>query len=532
MAGILQKIYVLVFLPICTGLLLGVSAIPSSFYYLSFVAFLPLLFASDYVISYRKPLLIFTLQLLIALVVFFLMGFYWVLRTANMGFIFAAVSILPFLFIVPFYILFKKYGNRLSSLYFVAAWITVELIQANFQLGSPFYNLGNNLGANIKLIQWYEFTGSSGGTLWILIVNFLIYSSIKKLHENKKLDLKKSAVLLIVVCAPVILSLIVYFDYNENGNTREVLVIHPSTDNRDVKYRVNIYELMDIYLDIILPELNKNTEYVVLPETAITNVGWVHDFNQNIVFNYFFEHTDSFPNVKLITGAIAYEEIPDVQKIKHYKKIPGIRYSENYKTWYYTYNAALQIENNQIPQVRVKEELVPYQEYAPYPHITPRLSPVGIDFQFSQRKDNRDVFTTANNLRTVAIICYEVIYSKLFFNASREGAQAFFVLLNEGWYENERVSRQFLQHSVIRAVENRRCIAHSSNMGISAIINQRGDVIAMTDSKQADSLRRDIKMNRKVTLSARLGNYIEVLALLTSVILFIYILNFKEKNTI
>jgi len=530
MVRFLQKIFTIFILPLCTGLLLGISAIPSDYFYLSFVAFLPLLYAGDYVKTPTKSLRTFALQILVAMVAFFICGYYWVLQTANLGFLVAAISIIPFVFILSLYTSFKKHSNKLASLYFIAAWLTVELIQANFQLGSPFYNLGNNLGANTKLIQWYEYTGASGGTLWILSINFLLYAFVRKFSSGFKTLLRSGLVLLFVVITPILISLIIYSGYKEKGISKEVLVIHPSTDNRDVKYRVNIYELMDIYLGIMLPELTAHTEYVVLPETAITNAGWVKDFNRNLVFDHFYEHTDSFPNLKLITGAVVYEEIPDVEKIKHYQRIPGIRFSENYKTWYYTYNAALQIEKEQAPQLRVKDQLVPYQEYAPYPLVMPRLTPVGIDFQFSKRENNRMVFRAANGLQASAMVCYESVYNKLFYQASREGAQAFFVLLNEGWYENGNVPKQFLQHSVIRAVENRRSIAHSSNMGISAIINQRGDIIDITDSKNADALRQDIKLNRKVTFFARLGSYIEVMALMTTIGLIAYLLIMKIKN--
>ncbi|MEE4196943.1 MAG: apolipoprotein N-acyltransferase [Bacteroidales bacterium] len=526
----LHKVFVVIILPILTGLLLGVSALPSSAWYLGFIAFIPLLFASDDVLSYKRSFFTFVLQLLIALVVFFLWGYYWVLQTANLGFLIAFVIILPFLLLIPFYILFKKKGNKYAALYFIAAWLTVELIQSYFQLGSPFYNLGNNLGANPKIIQWYEFTGASGGTLWILLVNFLIYSFIKMLRSDRKQWMQRSAALLAVLIIPVIISTIIYNNYKEKGTASEVLVIHPSTDNRDVKYRVNIYELMDIYLDIMLPEITENTEYVVLPETAITNAGWVKDFNRNLVFNYFYKHTDSFPDLKLVTGAISYEEIPNVKKIKNYKKIPGIRYSENYKTWYYTYNAALQLERKRAVQMRVKEGLVPFQEYAPFPGIIPRLSPVGIDFQFSSRDKNRDVFIASNNRKVAAIICYEVVYNKIFYPAVRNGAQAFFVLLNEGWYDSKKVPRQFLQHSAIRAIETRRSIAHASNMGISAFINQRGEVIAKTDSKSAEFLKGEIKMNRKTTFAARTGNYIGIFALLATIGYMVYGFIFIRKS--
>lgn len=521
MPNFLHKILVLVILPICTGMLLGISALPSNIYHLSFIAFIPLLLASDYALAYKKPLLTFALQLLIALVIFYLWAGYWILQTANLGFLLGLALVLPFLVLVP-YILFKRKGNKKSALYFIAVWLTVEMIQSYFQLGSPFYNLGNNLGANPKLIQWYEFTGAAGGTLWILVVNILVYSLIKTLNKERKKWIKKGALLLAALIIPVIISIAIFYSHEERGPSVETLVVHPSTDNSDVKYRVNIYELMDIYLDIILPELTESTEYVVLPETAITNAGWVKDFNRNLVFNHFYKHTDSFPNLKLITGAVAYEEIPNVEKIRNYKKIPGIRYSENYKTWYYTYNAALQLENNRPPQMRVKEGLVPFQEYAPYPLIMPRLSPVGIDFQFSRRDVNRDVFTSANSRITAAIVCYEVVFSKLFYNAARNGAQAFFVILNEGWYDSKKVPKQFLQLSAIRAVENRRSIAHSSNMGISAFINQRGEVIDRTDSKSADFLKGELRMNRKITFAARMGNYIEKLALLVTISLMVY----------
>src|SRR5690554_6698196 len=407
-------------------------------------------------------LLVFAFQVSLALVTYFIMSFYWVLQTANMGFLVAIVYIIPFVLLVSFYVYFKKTYPKFAALYFIAAWLTAELIQANFQLGSPFFNLGNNLGANHKLIQWYEYTGGAGGTLWILIVNFLLFSFIRNFSNSFKQLLQSGLVLLFVVFAPIIISLSIYAGYQEKGNSKEVLVIHPSTDNRDVKYRVNIYELMDIYLGIMLPELTENTEYVVLPETAITNAGWVKDFNRNLVFNHFYEHTDSFPNLKLITGAVVYEEIPDVEKIKHYKRMPGIRYSENYNTWYYTYNAALQLEKEQGVQMRVKEGLIPYQEYAPFPTIIPHINPIGANFQFSKRNINRDVFETTNNLKTTGFICYEVAFNKMFFDSVKKGAQAFFILSNEGWYENSFIAQQSLQHSIIRAVENRRSITHAS----------------------------------------------------------------------
>jgi len=495
-------------------MLLGLSALPSNLYYLNFIAFIPLLVASDWTLTLKKTLFTFTLQLLLALVVFFFYVGHWLLSAGNMGYLIALLIVVPFVLLVSPYILFKKRGNKFAPVYFIAVWLTGEMVQAYFQLGSPFFNLGHSLGAKPRLIQWYEFTGASGGTLWILTMNFLLYSLGKTLISDRKRWVKISVAALSVLLFPVIISMIIYAGYKEKGSPGEVLIIHPSTDCTNVKYRINIYELMDIYLKVMLPQLTDKTEYVVLPETAIPNAGWVADLNNNLVFDHFLKSTSQYPNLKLVTGAVNYEEIPNVEKIKGYKKIPGIRFSEKYKVWYYTYNSALQIERGQPVQMRTKDGLVPYSEYAPYPLIMPRLAPVGIDFQFSKREKNRLVFNADNGKNVSALICYELVYGRLFNQAVRKGARAFFVLLNEGWYTNSpKVPQQFLQLSVVRAIENRRDIAHASNMGISAFIDQRGDVVARNDSKQPGFLKHEIRMNKQHTVAATLGNYLEVSAL-------------------
>ncbi|HKM93518.1 MAG TPA: apolipoprotein N-acyltransferase [Prolixibacteraceae bacterium] len=514
-----NKALILIALSVLSGVLLAISAIPSKVWFLNFVALVPLLFAAEATLKKKKPLLLFALQILIFLVVFYLWVGHWVLEAANLGFLIGFVLVIPFLLLLSPYVLFLKKQRKLAPVYFIVAWLTAELIQNYFELGTPFYNLGHSLGIAPKLIQWYEYTGAAGGTLWILCINFLLFSLTKTIVKKQKVVVKKAVALAAVVIIPILVSLLIFNTYNEKGTKSEVLVIHPSTDNSDVKYRLNIYELMDIYLDIMLPALSENTEYVVLPETAITNAGWVSEYNRNLVFQHFREKTANYPNLKLITGAITYENIPDVEKIKNYKKIPSIHYSEKYLTWYYTYNAALQISHTQPTQIRVKEGLVPYQEYAPYSKALPYISPVGIDFQFSRRENNRNVFINEKKQKVAALICYEVVYGKIFSKAARQGAEAFFVLLNEGWYNDPKVPRQFLQLSVIRAIENRRSIAHSSNLGVSAFINQKGEIVEQTDSKQPGFLKQEILLNKSKTFASAMGNYLGIIALAASVLI-------------
>lgn len=530
--SIINSIHFILILPALTGVLFGLAALPSKLFFLNFIGFIPLLIASDWTLSQKKIFWNFLLQLLIAIVVFYSWGYFWVLKTAHLGFLLGYIGIAPFLVLVSPYIFLRKRNNKFAFVYFIAAWLTAELAQSYFKLGSPFFNLGHNPGACPELIQWYSITGAAGGSLWILAGNFALLSLGNALVRNRKRWIPKAAIAAGIIIVPMLLSLLIFYTYREKGTPVEVLIVHPSTDNRDVKYQKNIYELMDIYLGIMKPGLTENTEYVVLPETAITNAGWVKDLNNNLVFDHFHEQTRDYPKLKLVTGAVAYEAIPDVEKIKGYRRMPGIRHSEKYQTWYYTYNSAVHLEQGAPVQMRVKEGLVPYQEYAPYPRILPRLAPVGIDFQFSSREPNRQVFTSQSRRKTAALICYELVYGRMFRKAAREGAEAFFVLLNEGWYlDAKHVPEQFLQLSVIRAIENRRCIAHSSNLGISAFISQKGEIVERMDSKSSGFLRQEMKLTKQNTIVARLGNYTGIIAIIAMILITLIELMKKNKIT-
>jgi apolipoprotein N-acyltransferase len=65
-------------------------------------------------------------------------------------------------------------GNIPGFLSMIAFWLTYELLSLNVNIISPWLNLGNGLSKDILFIQWYEVTGTAGGSLWILCSNLLL----------------------------------------------------------------------------------------------------------------------------------------------------------------------------------------------------------------------------------------------------------------------------------------------------------------------------------------------------------------------
>jgi apolipoprotein N-acyltransferase len=96
---------------------------------------------------------------------------WWVWYASPEGAIFmlAANTLLMTLF-WGFYIWAKRKGNDFwASLTFIGSWLTFEFMHLNWEGNFPWLNLGNGFSANPKLIQWYEFTGTLGGSLWVLL---------------------------------------------------------------------------------------------------------------------------------------------------------------------------------------------------------------------------------------------------------------------------------------------------------------------------------------------------------------------------
>ena len=115
----------------------------------------------------------------------------------------------------------------------ISFWMLFEFIHLNWQLSWPWLSLGNVFAAHPEWIQWYEFTGVSGGTLWILLSNVLVYEiiqSIRLKHLLSKTLIKISILLLM----PLLFSFFNLFYYLQHTSKsiaqHNVVIVQPNID--------------------------------------------------------------------------------------------------------------------------------------------------------------------------------------------------------------------------------------------------------------------------------------------------------------
>ena len=96
-----------------------------------------------------------------------------------------------------------------------------------------------------------------------------------------------------------------------------------------------------------------------------------------------------------------------------------------------------------------------------------------------------------------------------------------FIITNDGWWGNTAGHKQHLHYASLRAIETRRSIARSANTGISAFINQRGDIEQATEYWEPAVIQGTIRANDQMTFYGRHGDYLARTAAWLSVFVFL-----------
>lgn len=202
---------------------------------------------------------------------------------------------------------------------------------------------------------------------------------------------------------------------------------------------------------------------------------------------------------------------------------PTARKFSNADIWYDRFNAAIQFTPYSLDFYH-KSKLVPGVEKVPYYRYFKFLDKLAADLGGTSgslgKQDTSSVFTFQNT--TVApIICYESVYPEYVASYVKKGAHFLFIITNDGWWGNTPGYKQHMRYARLRAIENRRCIARSANTGISAFINQRGDVLQATQWWTPTAIREKLAQNNQKTYYTKNGDYLGRVATFFTVLIIL-----------
>jgi len=529
-----------IFAVIFSGFLLSCGWSDYSLGLVLLFAFIPLLWVEDEIfklnIKHSTPAIF--VYSYISFFTFNTIATWWIWNSSAFGAIMALVFNSLFMSIV--FVLFhktkKRLGNKMGYAALIFFWVGFEYLHHNWDLSWPWLSLGNGFGNNIKLIQWYEYTGIFGGSIWILIINILGY----KIYDNylnlkNKVDIRLSIFYSLIIITPILLSLIIYYSYKESGEKMEVVVVQPNIDPYNDKFGgVSVNEQIDIFNNLASEKISENTIFVIGPETALPNGIWEDEIIYHPQVQAIAKLFELNNDINIVTGLSSYIAYPSGNK-----PTPTARKFKDSDEYYDSFNTAICFDIYGNLQLHHKSKLVLGVEKMPFPKTLGFLESFVIDLGGTTgslgSQEKPTVFNcNESKFRIAPVICYESVYGEYLTEYINQEANVIFVITNDGWWGNTPGYKQHLRFSSLRAIELRKSIARSANTGISCFVNQRGDILQATKYWVQDVIRGDIYCSNKITFYAKYGDYLgRIASFISVIILLMYLSTFiKKKETV
>jgi apolipoprotein N-acyltransferase len=258
-------------LALSSGLLLGLPWVFPSLFFLIFIAWIPLLLLEKRLRQHANPYLVFNYALA-SFLLWNLLGTWWVSRAHLLGgiLIMLANALVQALF---FWLVSRMQRILGLSLLvpFLLIWMGYEHFHELWDLAWPWLNLGNALAAHPGIIQWYEYTGARGGTLWIILVNVAGLNLYNALDDNTKYRRAiAGAACLLLVTMPVVLSRHIYHNVENGTDALSFVLVQPNLDPYTEKFEPGKQaQHLDAFFKTADKLCDAQTRFLFGPETLI-----------------------------------------------------------------------------------------------------------------------------------------------------------------------------------------------------------------------------------------------------------------------
>ena len=463
-------------------------------------AFVPLLWISDsYEPSRRNWWRVFGWALL-TFVLWNAATIWWIWGATPVG-PFAATLASSFLNMIAF-MLFRtaaaKATRALAYTTLTAAWIATEYWYTVGEFSWPWLILGNGFSHDVWAVQWYEYTGVFGGSLWVLVCNLTIYEAWRT-RSRRRIVAAAAA-----VAVPLLVSLGIYAAWEEPAGERiKVAVVQPDAP---VYEDIDPGQRMDNLLTLAA-EAPSDADFIIMPETAVEDAMAINEaapeMNEAVDTLIGFMRA-RYPSSTLIAGA---------KSLRFYSPAERTETARAGRGFYYDiFNSAVAVDSTGVQGIYHKGRLVIGVEKMPIPKLFEWLSFLIIDLGGTTGQlgvsSERMTFRSARGAEAGAAICYEGLYGDFYGGFVRQGAEAMLIISNDGWWGDTPGYRHLFTISRLRAIEHRRAIARSANTGRSGFIDARGGIGQTLGWDERGTITAELAADNRLTIYTRYGDWI------------------------
>lgn len=502
------------------------------FTWFAFIAWLPLLYAERLHEHRTKGRRAFVPYALLALFIWNLSCSWWFWCVSEpfatrLISISAPVVVNTLLMALPWYVkrlVYRTMGPRMAVFAFVVSWLAFERLHHDWDLQWPWLSIGNVFGTRPEMVQWYEFTGMLGGSLWVLLSALFIDRVITRWRMSRRVVLMAIGPAAVVIVLPWIVSLWRFGKYPIGlGHPVEVVVVQPNIDPYSQKFGgMEALEQVDRMLDLAAERTTGNTALIVFPETALQEGATVDMRTGELVLNGLWENDleasrsaqrlrrfqSEHPRAALLTGMSSDRVLERSDELPSTARPLG-----DNRHWYESYNAALWMPSRGPITSYHKSKLVAGVELMPFEEVLGPLGELALDLggttgSLGQQEERAVLRDATRGLAVIPVICYESVFGEHVAAHVRNGGNLIAIMTNDGWWDDSPGYHQHLTFASLRAIETRRDVVRSANTGTSCTVDQRGVVHDRTSWWQPTAFRATVYLNNGVTFFVAHGDLI------------------------
>jgi apolipoprotein N-acyltransferase len=507
------------FLSLASGLLLGLPWAEPRLFFIIFIAWVPLLVVEQETRDHPNPYILFNCAFA-GFLLWNVLGTWWITQAQWLGAILimlanALVQALVFWSI-------SRVRRRLNIplfIPFVMIWLGYEYLHESWDLAWPWLNLGNALATAPELIQWAEYTGARGGTLWIILSNVAIFKLADTYwKKGLRATVPMGAVTVLLGLLPALVSYPMFVRFREEGEVVKVALVQPNLDPYTEKFvPENQARHMEEFFRTADSILDEETSYLFGPETLIVQQIDEGNPEASLYYRQLSEFCAKHAKMTCVVGVHTYQKVgPQVP--------PGSRFNKEEGFFYEAFNTALFLAPGSEPQFYHKTKLVPLFERMPFVDYLGFLGKYSLELggytgTYSLRQEKHAFASPNGSIGILPIICFESVFGSYCAGNLPETKGFICMITNDGWWKNTPGYRHHFNFSPLRAIECRRDLVRVANTGISALIDARGVVMARTAWWEKTTLKGRIHLREGRTFFARHGDYLGRISMVLGILL-------------
>jgi apolipoprotein N-acyltransferase len=406
----------------------------------------------------------------------------------------SAVGVLPGIFGALFSIVLKRFGSyAVFSAPFI--WTFTEFLRM-WLTGNNWNAIGYSQAFNSILLYVAEFGGVLLVSFLLVSINAIVASLICNRREFKNIEF--SIVLIILLSIIVVAGRFLNSLGDEScKECPQVVAVQPNVPMNGLTYE-EYQQLLGRHIELSEDALknsknNGQPTTIIFPESPM-----IFQYGRDESLQTFLREYAVRNNASVIFNS--------AEKTRDGKRI---------------LNSAVMIneKGEKIAQYD-KIHLLPFGEYIPFPEPIASQMPAFVgNFEFGNEYD----LLPFGEAKGGVMICFESHFGELSREYARRGADVLIEMTNDGYLGNTPVLRQHLANSVFRAVETNRPLIRVTNVGITAYINERGEISDAADVyTEATRVWTVSKSDGKQTIYVKYGDWFAWLCSIVSLGLLIF----------